>query len=129
MFRITIPRLPSPGLNPNRVSRAGNLWFAYAKAKREDGDTALLCARQSRLPKSMPWQSVAIRVHFVLPYVKSVRVRDWDNLIASCKGFWDGLVQAGVLADDNMGVVKRLAFTHEYKQGREAATIFEIEEI
>jgi Holliday junction resolvase RusA-like endonuclease len=30
------------------------------------------------------------------------RCRDWDNLIAACKPFIDGLVKAGVLRDDSI---------------------------
>ena len=34
--------------------------------------------------------------------VPDKRRRDWDNLIAACKPFIDGLVQAGVLRDDSI---------------------------
>ena len=34
--------------------------------------------------------------------VPDKRRRDWDNLIAACKPFVDGLVKAGVLRDDSI---------------------------
>ena len=34
--------------------------------------------------------------------VPDKRCRDWDNLIAACKPFIDGLVKAGVLRDDSI---------------------------
>jgi Holliday junction resolvase RusA-like endonuclease len=105
------------------------MWWAYAEAKKEDGELAAMQARTVRLPRTMPWDNVYAHVHFVIPYVKSRRLRDWDNLIASCKGFWDGLVRTGVLTDDNMDVIQRVSFSAEYKQGREAATLFELERI
>lgn len=129
LFRVEIPRLPDSKLNPNVTSRAGNLWFRYAASKKEDGETALLSAKTSRLPRSMPWDSVKVKVTYVLGYVKSPRRRDWDNLIGSTKGFWDGLVKAGVLTDDSMDVVQEVTFSKELRKGHYSATIFEIEEM
>lgn len=132
-FRVVIHRLPSPKLNTNTVSSKGSHWGTYAKAKKEDGEEAFDRARDQRLPKTMPWSDVSVNVHFVIPYVKSITVRDWDNLIGSTKGFWDGLVQAGVLADDNMSVIQRISFSHENKKmpkkGIGAETIFEITQL
>ena len=127
MFTVTIPRLPSSALNPNK--QQGKSWHAYAAAKIEDGDAAVLTAHQQLLAPGMPWGAVKVRVHFVIPYVKSPVRRDWDNLIASCKGFWDGLVKGGVLTDDSMDVVRGVHFTMERKQGRESSTTFEIEQL
>jgi Holliday junction resolvase RusA-like endonuclease len=127
MFSVTIPRLPSPALNPN--NQQGKSWHAYAAAKVEDGEAVLLMAHTQRLAPGMPWGAVTVRVHFVIPYVKSPGRRDWDNLIASCKGFWDGLVKGGVLTDDSMDVVRSVQFTMERRQGREGSTTFEIEKL
>lgn len=127
MFSVRIPRLPSSALNPN--NQQGKSWHAYAAAKKEDGEMARLCAHQRRRAPGMPWTKVQVRIHFVIPYVKSPARRDWDNLIASCKGFWDGLVMADILVDDSMDVVRVIRFSMEHKQGHEGSTIFEIEKL
>ena len=123
-FVVTIERLPSPGMNPNRSQ--GKAWPEYHAAKMCDHEAAWGNARSQRLRPGMPWASVTAHVHFVIPYVKSPRRRDWDNLIASCKGFWDGLVGAGVLTDDSMDVIKEVSFSNEFLKGSYAETIFEI---
>jgi Holliday junction resolvase RusA-like endonuclease len=54
-----------------------------------------------------PIESCVVSVAFGLP---DNRVRDLDNLIASCKPLMDGLVAAGVLIDDSIFVITKMEF-------------------
>ncbi len=51
--------------------------------------------------------SVTVSVAFGLP---DRRVRDLDNLIASCKPLMDGIVAAGAIVDDSIDVITRMEF-------------------
>lgn len=52
---------------------------------------------------------------------------DWDNAIAAQKPVLDGIVSAGVIADDSTDVIARLQFWCEHRKG-ESATVYRIEE-
>ena len=54
------------------------------------------------------------------------RRRDMDNLLSASKAYVDGLVAAGVIADDSSD---NLSYSLYYEKNKEhAATIFDIEE-
>lgn len=55
-----------------------------------------LLARSAGIPRGLP------HIHTRLHYIPSDnRRRDEDNLIATAKPLWDGLVDAGIVHDDN----------------------------
>jgi crossover junction endodeoxyribonuclease RusA len=87
---ITLP-LPARALSPNaRVH-----WSRKARAVKEYRLTAMLAARR----RAQPVPLTAATAHVVF-YVKDRRRRDHDNLSASLKSAWDGIVDAGILTDD-----------------------------
>jgi Holliday junction resolvase RusA-like endonuclease len=87
--------LPDRPLNPN--------WRGHwaIKAKAVKGYRRLACALaleaigRGRKPR---WTAASVRAEFVF---RDYRRRDPDNLMASLKPVWDGLRDAGVLADDD----------------------------
>ena len=91
---ITIP-IPPPELSPN--SRAH--WAARAREKamqRMDARHACLDAiNRQRLP--VPFAAVTVQPVF---FYSTSRRRDRDNAGAMLKAAYDGLVDAGLLADD-----------------------------
>ncbi len=90
---ITIDRLPDRHLSPNarqhHLAKAG-----YVKTARTE---AYLLARAVMGDWVAPERAV-ISYLFTL---RSRRRRDIDNLISACKPWLDGLVDAGVLVDDD----------------------------
>lgn len=85
--------LPPRELSPNaRVH-----WARKAKAVRTYRMMAFIAARNAIRP-ALPWERAEARVAF---YFSVVRRRDSHNFAAALKACWDGIVDAGVLADDS----------------------------
>jgi crossover junction endodeoxyribonuclease RusA len=83
--------LPPESLKPNaRVH-----WRTKAKATKFYRETARWAAHA---PHPAAWKSAEIQAHFRF---KQDRRRDRDNLLASLKAAFDGLVDARLLADDS----------------------------
>lgn len=95
-YTIVLP-LPHKSLNPN----ARPHWRAKAKAVKGYRLSAHLTARGVRGAErdSDPlWPAATVLVR---AYFKDARRRDKDNIQASLKAAFDGLVDAGLLADDS----------------------------
>ena len=57
---------------------------------------------------------------------------DPDNFAARCKGYWDGLVKAGLLADDNSNVLTEVKYNYLVdidRAGTQGMVIFHVEEL
>lgn len=94
---ITIP-LPPRELSPNHTvgSRGGRLGkAAKIKAYRRTAGFVALAARGRT---TLAWPKATAQATF---YVKINRRRDADNALASLKAAFDGLRDAGVIADDS----------------------------
>lgn len=87
---------PLPGRATHPNSRAH--YRAKATAKKADREMAFALAKE-QLGKLRRWQALP-RATVLLTYYVSQR-HDRDNLIAWAKAHIDGLVDAGVLLDDN----------------------------
>ena len=119
MIVVTVPGIPP---SPNQQRREH--WArraAEARGWRQAALYAALDARNRHADVPFPLHSAAIRVVIVSP--TTVR-RDPDNAIASVKPIIDGLVRAGILADDSFAVVRDLSVAVE--RGREAAVRIEV---
>src|SRR5690606_7016715 len=99
MLEVVLP-LPPWQLSPNhptgkRISKA-----AKVKQSRNDSMTAAMVAVYE-LGNSddygFPWDEAVIQVRW---FAKTIRFPDPDNALATCKAYFDGLVDAGVLTDD-----------------------------
>ena len=93
---IVLP-LPSGVLSPNHVSGSfgGRVakWKATSHCKRVAKEAA-----QAQMIASAPWKKATIKATF---YHKQERRRDDVNAYAACKAYWDGIVDAGLLVDDD----------------------------
>lgn len=92
-IRLTLP-LPPRDCSPNSRGH----WSKKYHANREYRARAEMEARRIPAGKRLRWKQAMARVTFFLP--DAIR-RDRDNLAASLKGAWDGIVSAGVLEDDS----------------------------
>jgi len=98
--------LPLPGglLSPNNT--VGSIGGRFAKA-RATGKYRRL-AKQAVYDEQIetaPWQHVTVEARF---YFKQNRRRDPDNAIGSLKAAYDGIVDAGLVADDDYEHMTRL---------------------
>jgi Holliday junction resolvase RusA-like endonuclease len=111
-----------PGRPPTPNARPGN-YHAERKAFREWKDSAYLVAKDAVNREG--WQTpgtVRLVVTFHLP--DRIR-RDLDNLIASTKPLTDGLVAAGVMADDSVAVIESIRYQWRMSPGY-AGTEYEV---
>ncbi|MGP9760216.1 hypothetical protein [Corynebacterium sp. AOP12-C2-36] len=60
-------------------------------------------ARSMKIPRDL--EHITTRLHYVAP---DGRRRDEDNLLATAKPLWDGLVDAGIVADDTSEYMTKL---------------------
>ena len=80
---------PPAALHPN----ARVVWQAKARATFSYRRAAFLAAKDY----AYGWEAAEVQATF---YVKTNRRRDRDNLLASLKAAFDGLADAGLVADD-----------------------------
>ena len=117
-MKIELGHLPDPDLSPNKRLHYMALYKAKAAAKQE---AAALVMAQGKPPR--PYE----RAHITITWVaKDKRRRDTDNLFSSMKAYIDGLVEAGLLVDDD---AMRVSYTLRYERGTRNNTIIEVEEL
>jgi len=118
---IELGHLPDPDLNPNK--RLHYMKLASAKRLAKDEAMALVYEQVGMKGRpETPYESAHITITFV---AANKRRRDIDNLLASCKSSIDGIVAAGVIADDS---AMHVSYTLRYERGDKNNTIIEIEE-
>jgi crossover junction endodeoxyribonuclease RusA len=78
-------------------------WAVKAKLVKEVRTATAQLAKQAQIP---PLEAVEITLIYT---PKTARKRDTDNLFATLKPAVDGLVDAGVIADDNTEIVTKLS--------------------
>ncbi|NJD28878.1 MAG: hypothetical protein FIA92_11350 [Chloroflexi bacterium] len=117
---VSVPGIPP---SPNQTRREH--WAKRAKEARLWRESAFYAARQAMATAhggwSFPLRSASVRITLVS--TTAVR-RDPDNAIAACKPVLDGIVQAGLLADDSFAVIRDLAVG--VARGREEWTQIEV---
>ena len=106
-FSITIPRLPPAECSPN--SRVH--WREKGKAVAIAKDEAIAAVKAQEW-SGPPVQAALIHVSWG---VNDKRKRDTDNFVARTKPFMDGIVIAGVIADDSRFHVRYQYGWHESK--------------
>ena len=120
-WAMTIPALPSALLKPG----AHQHWRVAHRAKQQDTETAFWLAKQAGAPPQ-PLAAVRATVTFV---VAQRRRRDRDNWAARCKGFWDGLVRAGILADDDGETIRSVELRWVVDKANAPKTLIELEAV
>ena len=115
---ITLP-LPAKVLSPN--SRVGSIGSMFAKAAAVKRYRRL--AREAICAECIttgPWELSTVEVAF---YHKTKRRRDQDNAMASLKAAYDGIVDAGLIVDDDYDHLKRCPPTFEIDKEYPRVTI------
>ena len=104
---ITLPYLPPRSLSPN-----GRAHWAerYRDAQAMMNHVIILVLEAGKPPK--PFERATLTMRWE---AKDRRRRDYDNLLAATKPALDGLVQGGVLVDDN---TECLSLVLEYAGGQ-----------
>lgn len=98
-IRLTLP-LPAKPLQPNARAH----WASKAKEVRRAREAArwqsvqyCLAHRALKGPARPHWPSANVQITL---YAKDRRRRDADNVLASCKAYFDGIADAGVVEND-----------------------------
>ena len=83
-------------------------WRAHAKKVAEVRQAALILAKQAHLG---PYEQVRVTLHY---RPRDKRVRDIENPVPTLKALCDGLVDAGVVVDDDPAhMVKEMPVIHD----------------
>jgi Holliday junction resolvase RusA-like endonuclease len=114
---LHLGHLPDRDLSPNKRLHHMALYQAKLLAKEE----MYLCVlKQGRPHAALP------KAHITITWIaKDKRRRDIDNLFASMKAYIDGLVFAGVIADDSADCV---SYTLRYERGKKEDTVIYVAE-
>lgn len=88
--------LPPAEISQNAASPGS--WRRKAKAIKCYRAVAKLMCQSAGVPASCPWRAATISVFFYYP---DKRRRDLLNTLGACKPGIDGIVDAGVLTDDD----------------------------
>lgn len=112
-----------PGRPPTPNARPANHFAARNESNRWKADAAMIA--RAALPSGwVPLERALVNILFCLP---TRQRRDMDNLIASTKPLTDGLVEAGVLVDDSIFVIRGMTFDWVITP-RLASTQYRVEE-
>ena len=93
-FTLTLEHLPPSELFPNALRRIH--WSKRAKAEKDAREEAYMLAHSAEERK--PFKKASIAYYF---YIPDNRKRDIEALIGAAKPYVDGLVDAGVIVDDD----------------------------
>lgn len=85
--------LPPRALHPN----ARTFWAAKARHTKQARDEARLVALIGKKHRQ-PWSAATVRCQFTF---RDKRSRDKDNLLGWLKAYFDGIADAGVVANDS----------------------------
>ena len=95
-FRISLP-VPVRVLSPNCV--VGSIGGRFMKASAVKRHRNLACeAIEDSEVETAPWEHVVVSVKI---YYATRRRRDDDNAMGSLKSYYDGIVDSGLVADDD----------------------------
>ena len=123
-YRFSIERLPSRELSPNWKGH----WSKFHKAMQMDKSDAYAYFSHHCTRPEKPLEAVQVKVTV---YRKGKQRLDPDNFAARMKGYWDGLVEVGLLKDDSTDVIKWVQYifiVDPEKAGPFGLVCFEIEE-
>ena len=124
VLRIELPYLPPAEYSANR-SR-GVAWqrnYRVSRGKRGAVEEIVVLVKEQRW-EGPPMQKARVRFKFFLP---DHRRRDGMGLLERAKPWIDGLVDAGVIADDSLGVIAFPVVVWAYRKGQ-PGTVVEVEE-
>ena len=117
---ITIP-IPHRSLSPN----ARTHWATKAKKVKAARTGATFLAKNQVIYKNQRWTNA---ISTVVWYAKTATHPDPDNALAMLKPYFDGLADAGVLANDRNLAHNPIRFEKDKANPRVELTITKIEE-
>ncbi len=95
-FKIAIP-VPAGVLSPNcTIGTIGGRFMKASSIKRHR-KIAREAIRDAEI-ETMPWGCVSVDVRI---FYRTNRTRDEDNAMGSLKSYYDGIVDSGLVADDD----------------------------
>jgi hypothetical protein len=115
-----------PSLNSRRHWRQVAKDNADWKLATEEAATKVREAWEST--HGLRWRTMKLVLLDVTFLVSTHGRRDWDNLTSTLKPELDGIVAAGIIADDSTDVIQRVAFEVQYEKGV-TATLFRVREL
>lgn len=95
---MTVYELDLPWTSPPLSLNHRRHWRAHARKAAELRETAHVLAKKHRLHIGGPYPHVEVTLHYV---PRDRRTRDSENPIPTLKACCDGLVDAGVVEDDD----------------------------
>ncbi|MAH46901.1 hypothetical protein CMI37_13810 [Candidatus Pacearchaeota archaeon] len=123
LLKIGFGQLPYPELYPNALRRLH--WRQRAEISKQARQEAYYVASGDirQYLRGRPIKRAEVEIQFIS---KIYRTRDIDGLLSACKAWLDGLVDAGVLVnDDGWHIVK---LTGTLTKGEEDNTIITVRE-
>lgn len=102
-------RPPTPN-ETNRAIARQKAWRERREWRKIGSDAATAAREEWEARHGLRWRplrDVVISIAFGVP---DRRRRDLDNLIASTKPLIDGLVDAGLIVDDSISVIRKMEF-------------------
>jgi len=95
-FRMSLP-IPVKVLSPNCT--IGTIGGRFIKASAIKRHRKLACeAVEDSEIETVPWEHVSVSITI---YYATRRRRDEDNVMGSLKSYYDGIVDSGLVADDD----------------------------
>ena len=119
LLRLVIPNLPAAEYAANYAR--GQHWSVKQKITQRVHDEIIALVHEQGW-KGAPLEQANVSVCFVLP---DHRRRDPDGLISRMKPYFDGLVLANVLKDDDLQTIGWPVYRHTYVKGV-SQTIIEV---
>jgi len=107
---VIILPLPARVLSPNCAIGSIGGRFAKAAAAKRYRRLAREAVEAEQV-ESMPWGRVSVQATFLHP---TRRRRDQDNAMASLKAAYDGIVDSGLVVDDDYTHMKRASPTFAF---------------
>jgi hypothetical protein len=117
VIEFSIPGRAPATMSPN----ARKSWHQKHADGSEYMQTVMLMAQAART-ESEPWK----RAHVTVTQ-RAVRLRDHDNFAASFKPGLDGLVRAGIIADDKPSVIDLSLRAEKVQHERDECVLVRIE--
>ncbi len=137
-FQIELGHLPDRDLSPNRRLHFMQLYRAKEDAK-DEAMALVLEQKGKQLHRFDMFREGSVltlrsrpdppyeKAHITITWVaKDKRRRDIDNLFSSMKAYIDGLVHAGLIADDSADHVE---YTLKYERGTKDNTVIEVRKV
>lgn len=115
---------PSPNSKRGNTRGAAIAQSQQVARLREDARRMALDRVNRQRPAGIPWREVRLEIEFGLKRGN----RDADNLIAGVKPYIDGLVDAGIMVDDSVKVVKQFVVGY-HVNGKADWTTFKVTDI